>query len=317
MQDRIRRYVDGELSAADAAALERQLAAHPDLQTHVQFELHLRHRVQAVMQAQARETAPAELRSTIEGLLSAPAQEDAAVAAGPRSAKALNNGQASRNGARRSWLAEPRRVNYFAVAACLALVAGAVLFGIFAPQITSFRLSQPKSTLIDISQTAAPFAADEHSRCASNAEFRKQKLEFVDIEIASHELGEHLESHVVVPSFNALGYEFIGAGRCNVPVGEPSAHAIYRSKGPGERRPYLSVFIFADRGQFMLKEHGSDVPLKSGKPCEAGRNPKCHRKVKVFSDGEVVYVVSGCDQEKLEGAVQLLEDALAAARPLD
>jgi hypothetical protein len=74
------------------------------------------------------------------------------------------------------------------------------------------------------------------------------------------------------------------------------------------------VFIFADHGQFMLSEQGQDIPLKSGRPCEAGRSPKCSRKVKVFSDGEVVYVVSGCDQEKIDGAVQLLEDALAAAR---
>ena len=39
MQDRIRLYVDGELPPAESAALERELAGNPDLQSRVQFLL--------------------------------------------------------------------------------------------------------------------------------------------------------------------------------------------------------------------------------------------------------------------------------------
>ena len=313
MQDRIKRYVDGELSSADAATLERELAGNPSLQSHVQFELHLRHRVQAVMEGDASKMAPAELRGAITSTLAAEGNIPESAVIGRVSSQPGEVAPDSAQGTHRARLTQPRRVNFLAVAASLALVAGAVLFGIFAPQITRFQFNQPQTTRIDLSQTAAPFAADEHSRCTGDAERRKRQLEFTDIAAASTALGTHLASHVVVPDFGPLNYEFIAAGRSDVPVDEPSGHAFYRSKGSEERRPCLSVFFFADRGQFMLPEKGHDLPLPPGRSCEAGRSSKCHRKVKVFSDGQTVYVLSACDQDKLEAAVQLLEDALVAA----
>ena len=148
----IRQYCDGELNEEQISQIEQHLRDHPEDQAIVDSERELRKRIEGVVKADCPH-APAGLADKIKAEfakleVSSDSQEQT-YAYSPR-----------------SWSFGPSKANVFAVAASLALVVGAVLFGIFGNPIdmrgVTNRVQAAEAT------EAAESVGLEHINVASN-----------------------------------------------------------------------------------------------------------------------------------------------------
>ena len=134
--NRIRTFCDGELESAEHEAFEARTGAEADVAARVRYERTLKERVDVVMRGEAS-AAPPALREQVVRAMSEPvrtldAGTDTETATATATAADTNaNAAAGDEPIRRSWLTGPTRANVYAVAATLALITGAVLFGIF------------------------------------------------------------------------------------------------------------------------------------------------------------------------------------------
>lgn len=266
----IRAYADGELEAAEAEAVRAAVEADPDLAARVRFEQDLRQRVGSVMSEAP--SAPAGLREQI--LAPAPV--------------------ASITPEGRSWLAGPTRANFAAVAAVLVLVTGAIMLGIFGPQIDRLGIESPAEQLVG---DTALYVDGEHINCASDPAHRERKLGWTERAEASEALGMHLGGcRVEVPDLTELGFDFVGCGPCALPGPTTSGHLLYVRD---DRTAAASIFVVAEQGQYGDGEIDSTVDA-----------PGCSRLVFQGSDGDVHYFVCCCDDADFERLVEGLRQVL-------
>ena len=108
------------------------------------------------------------------------------------------------------------------------------------------------------------------------------------------------------------GYHFVAAGMCQVPGAEHSGHLLYRRWG-ADRQPMLSVFVVPDRHQFALQYNGRFQELQPLRQYCVQSASRCHGHVCLFTDGDTLYFVTGCDPAKVPEAAQMLEEAVAAS----
>lgn len=277
--DLIRQFVDGELAPSDAAALESRAEADEDLARRIRFERGLRTRVAHVMDGHA----PADLADRVRAALrDAPDTPDTSDT--PQTVGTIEP-------ERRSWLAGPARANVFAVAASLALIAGAVLFGIFGPRIDEFN-SAP--AVVDVLGKTAVYASQEHGRCAGNSNARDSKGRWKDAAVAADLIAEHLDvEHVPVFDLSDVGYRFLGAGNCKLPYAEQrSAHVIFTRPPEGDRAgAMVSIFIAVDEGQYDWDAmDGLDLLWD-----DADASEQCTHRVMHLRNSELVYFLVCCD----------------------
>jgi len=293
----IRQYVDGELTPEQAAAFERQMDARPELQAVVVSEQRLRERVGRIMRSDV--AAPAELAATVReslsrGRLVEPAQgatpaqcDDGAIsssAADPADAEATPTYRLFRN---------PTKANVFAVAASIALVAGAVLLGIFGPPLLQHRYEGPTIN-VRLMGEAAVMADNEHDRCVLDPAARRAEMRFRTPEAVRTNLAGLLGGVPPVFDLSAAGMELVGGGMCSLPPApDHTAHVLYERPG-GE--VMLSVFMQPDAGQFGELDPGQVYTPRHFGTVED--EPIC-----VFSDGSLVYIVSACVSDDLERAM--------------
>ncbi len=295
--DLIRRLADGELDDAARAHLE-QTVPKEKLTAAVTFEQSLRAHISRVVTA-TTPSAPQELREKIRAALqSADAvQSDEPIARIEPGA----GGPAVVN-------TTPRRfssANYLAVAASLALVAGAVLFGIFGPPIDQWGQNPGVSTAAEISQ----FASGEHDRCAIYPNNRKEKIEFTDPDICRARLSERLglqNHHVIIFDLDAedLGYAFIGGGSCVVPTYERSAHLMYRRDSEVAMPAMASIFIGSGKTNSQLAPgEWKELPFAAG----------CSHAVFTSTDGTLDYLLVCCDANDIAKLRKAIGEQLRAA----
>ncbi len=290
---RIRLYCDGELGSAEAAQMERTLAADAGCSCRADFERRLRVHVGRVMSAGCP-GAPPGLADRIRGDLAGPA------AHGDRPAAAA----AGRAGTR-AWLRGPQRANALAVAATLAVVAGAILYGIFGRSIDEW------GTPPDLVAEAVPFVADEHVRVAGNPGTLHAKAVLPTPRDAADDLSAYLAAPVRVEELAErlapIGWRFVGGGHCGVPVGDHSGHLIF-ARQPGRGPAMLSVFMVPDRGGYQISTEQGLVPLTPGRWVRLCAERKICRDVAVYSDGHLVYFLVACYPAAMEGADRALEE---------
>jgi anti-sigma factor RsiW len=280
----IRAYVDGELSSDEAAALEERAAADPDVALRLRFEQGMRERVRRVM---TECSTPDDLAGTVRDAIAAD-EEPIAIET-----------------ERRSWLAGPQRANVFAVAATLAVVAGAVLFGIFGRQIDTFRPNGPGGEITEI----ASFVADEHQRCAGRQESRDRKATWVVADEARARLGRHLGTDVEVFDLSALGYRFVGAGACHLPGRATSGHMIYtRSEPAPDGCPESMVSVFVVPSTTPV-DADLLLTLAPWEWTRAGEAPECSRRVGLSNDGTCLYYLVCCNEGDLGAVAELISQA--------
>ena len=287
---RVRQYCDEELPAPEAGQFERELAADPALAGRVEFERRLRDSVGRVMQDDCPRPS-ADLADRIRARL---AEAEPAADA---------NRQGALAGALAAFLRGPQRASIFAVAATLVLVGGAVLVGIFGTPIDGWR---PRP--VNLVAEALPFVSGEHDRCAGSVEAREAKAPFRRPEEAALQLSDRLGIRVLAVSLtNRLereGWSFVGGGRCGVPVDDPSCHLIYRRLDPDAGPVLLSLFMIPDRGNYRVTQDGADVAIRPGRWIEWR---ELSRPVRVYSDGELIYMMVMCHPQGVVGATEALE----------
>jgi hypothetical protein len=203
-------------------------------------------------------------------------------------------------------------VDWRAAAAVILLVTGAVLVGIFGTPLDQRGLMGSEQGESLVNETVE-FVTKEHRRCAMNEGVLLQKAEWRDRSRAQHELARYLGvQNVVLPDLSAKGYTFIGAGRCHVPGGDYSGHALYRRNVPGQAPAVLSLFLVPEASAHALvvddMPHLQDGEWKafhttsSDGPEDDGRPHAAHaiKTVPFSSDGAVLYLMTCCDGRDLE-----------------
>ena len=310
----IRLYCDGELSQEQVDQLQEHLHQHPEDRARVEFERKLRQHVHAVMQVQCR-CAPPELASGIHRRLTEAAADEPQTSAVQVADRQSRPPPAASTWSLVSWFHAPRRANIYAVAASLALVAGAVLFGIFGRPIDAWRRPQ----LVDLVADAVPFVATEHGRCADNGDARTNKATFRDPYLAAAELSSWLGATVsAVPltdRLNERGWEFFGGGYCGVPASKRSGHLIFTRDNKGSGPAILSVFVVRDDGGYSVWDRGAVVPLQPDNWHKLPAGKRFSREVWIYSDGDLIYLMVSCSSDELGQAAGALKDALGQASP--
>ena len=288
----LRMLADGELSAADQArvmdTMRVVVGGEASVGRQLQIEKNLR---DAVARSMRGDVAPAALRTRI-GQVLAEANVDS-------NAEEPVIGRIDREGAsvvrdRRSWLfrafASPQRASIAAMAAVLALIAGAVLFGIYGRAIDDV----PVQRGVDVVGNVAQYIDKEHGECTTSLEHIQQQSSFHTISEAEVGLTEALGAPVQAFDLSELGYDFVGAGRCEVPLDEqPSGHLMYRKTVNGKPGAMVSVFIAPVRGSCK----GICSGMKAGD--WAAAKASCKRRVLYSTDGKLVYFLVCCDDRDL------------------
>lgn len=275
----IRLYIDGELTPEESARLESLIESDESLRQRVDFERKLKGRVSDVMTGQDS-AAPPELAAQIRAKLD---NNEPAVAGSispqPRTA----------------WFEGPRRANIFAVAATLAIVAGAVLFGIFGQPIDKFRPNPATDVITDSSL----FVAGEHDRCVNDEASLNQKIKYTNPVAAYQFISTHLDTiSIPVIDLSAFGYEFVGAGPCGVPSAERSAHVMFRKlNSDKDMPPMVSIFMVPDTGQFR---YNVTLDAATGNWSVCPGESLTDRRVLISTDGQIAYFLCCCDENDLE-----------------
>lgn len=288
----IRQYCDGELNDEQTAQVEQHLQDHPEDQSIVDSERKLRKRIEAVIKADCPH-APVGLADQIKAELAKDdVSSDSEVEPYKYSLK--------------SWIAGPSKANMFAVAASLALVVGAVLFGIFGRPIDS------PSTGVSQAAEAAESVGLEHIKAATDTSWPDMDaMECYSCETAQKAYCRQLGTDRIPRiDLSLAGYEFKGGMVCEVPYCDTSYHLFYRQQnGQG----LVSIHIVRDTGKLNLDDgepFGSKMPLKTArfyldeeimgkKPC-----------VVVFSDGEIMYLVMACETNDTEQVIDSIQAAI-------
>lgn len=283
----IRQLADGELDAEQSARLRESVDAE-DLSRAVEFEQGLRRSVVRAMTAEVG-AAPAGLAEAITTSMQAEAHGD--TSAEDPVARIEPGEEAPVVTTRQGRFV---RANVLAVAATLLLVAGAVLFGIFAPPIDEWSRNASVAAAAEISE----FASTEHDRVALDDSVRQKKMEYTEPKSCCARISEMLgltgrQVSLFDLSAPGLGYQFIGAGPCHVPNYEQSAHLMYRRNRPGETPAMASIFV-CTRGP------SSSADLQPGDWLELPITSVCTHAVFTSTDGSVDYVLVCCDHGDLE-----------------
>jgi hypothetical protein len=200
----------------------------------------------------------------------------------------------------------PQRANILAVAAVLALIVGAVLFGIYGRSIDDVPAQRP----VDVVGNVAVFADTEHTECTTDKEHVQQESTWRTLAETEVGMTELLATRVRAFNLADLGYEFVGAGRCDAPLDkQPSGHMIYRKIVNGVPGPMVSIFVAPVRG--CCKSVCAN--LLPGE-WQAAKAASCKRRVLYSTDGKLLYFLVCCDERDLAGVGRAITAAQASSR---
>lgn len=295
---RIRQYVDGELSAAEAAPVEHALDSDPAVRDAAAFERCLKASVARHMTGEG--AAPADLRQRVAAAMAA---ERAKSGPSPSPEPGQVSRRADRGGEapHRRWslLRNPSHANVFAVAACLVIVAGAIAFGMFGPPLLRPATQQMTSANLEQLGVTADAAATEHDRCAINSENLAAKAKYHDVNSIQLNLARRLGvNSVPVFDLRDAGFDLIGGGECGLcPTTRNSVHLSYL-RHDGKTR--VSIFLQPNVGQFGTLEMGRVYWPEDFGTCQD--TPAC-----AWTDGALVYVLLACDAKDHARALNVIQ----------
>jgi hypothetical protein len=201
----------------------------------------------------------------------------------------------------------------FAVAATLALVAGAVLYGIFGKPIDEVGRT---GGMIDLVAAQIPlFTSAEHVRCAGSEAKREAKVKYHEPSEAAAGLSAHVGAAVRADSLalhlGMIGWTFVGGGPCCVPVEGRSGHLLFTRMDPPLGPAMLSVFMIPDCGRYEVATPQHLARVEAGRWIEIPARPDlAAREVSIYSDGRIVYFVVACSAAAMEGVEAAVEHAV-------
>lgn len=287
----IRQYSDGELSEEQSAQVEQYLQDHPEDKAIVDSERKLRSSIKTALIADCP-NAPAGLEDKIKADFANESQEETYAYS------------------QKAWSFGPNKANVFAVAASIALVIGAVLFGIFGnpidrPNMVVSRASEAAESVgmehIYVATTKGCLEDMAGSGCNNSASARKEYC----TQLGSDNLPKI--------DLSLAGYEFKNGMKCEVPHCETSYHLIYRQiKGRG----LVSIHIARDKSKNLDLEDGGE-PFESKTPLitsrfyldqvDMGSYRPC---VIAFRDSEFMYLVMTCIPKDTEQVINLIQASI-------
>jgi len=280
-QSMIRQYVDGELSTEQTAEFERAMVERLDLQHAVEFERQLR---RAVSSAMSTEAAPAALHDAVlRGLNEAEDAGDAVSieAEAEAEAEAAVAGRIGGGGL----LSSPIRANFFAVAASLALVVGAIMFGLWVPQIDNW--SHQES--MPVSQLEIPaYFSKEHCTSAAIGGRLDTAPAFEDVASATIGLSGLLDRSVTIFDLSDIGYEFSYAAPCKVCEADNrvTGRIMYKRTTP-TGAIYASIFL-------VPVEYGVGTDTDTSDWESVATVEQCLTRVVRHRDDRFVYYLTAC-----------------------
>jgi hypothetical protein len=297
----IRRFADGELDLNQRLAMERALEQSTELRRVLAFERELRTRVARVMH-RAAPTAPAGLHQKIaQALQEMPETADAAAILANITPDPSKDAVMA---PRRSPLTRP---NVFAMAASLALVAGAVLFGIYGTPIDRWRLGNTAGVapITEITE----FVTRAHDQLAGNAESREKTLCGQSCQDACSNISKQFGCPKEVPSIDlhGLGYEWIGHRELGIPHYQKSAQLVFHRTDPD--RPPAMASVFVGFGRMIEAEKVAEPGSWTTMPLSSG----CTHVVYLSSDGSIDYLLVCCDAGDMDRLAEAIGEQLVAS----
>lgn len=248
--DAIDRYVDGSMPPGETAAFEGRMADDPTLAKAVERTLADRQQLCTALKRVMATSTPSGLRARVVAALDAePLQSDESDTTPIHRAR---------------WFDGPRRANAFAVAASLALVAGAIAFGVFGPRISD----RPSRGSADtpVSEVAERMTA-AYDRCAAHGSCGAQGQPWTSAEEAGASLAALLGRPMIVPDLSALGFSFCSGGPFCVPGAcDRGGHLLYcRLDERGEQCAWMSVLVAPVETPYLAFDpFGRSGPLQCG-----------------------------------------------------
>jgi anti-sigma factor RsiW len=301
----IRLYCDGELPDEQAQPVEQQLQQDPRLAARLEFEQRLKEHVGAVMRADGPR-APAGLADTIRQTLAKDEgqPQDSRVGDAGAVVGRIDGGPQPAHGGR-AWWRGPNRANLFAVAACLALVVGAVLFGILGPPIDTLRVTGRADAAVE----AAAAVAGEHVKITNTLDMVVEGSRFHAPDEARRGLARDLGAPPPIFDISDLGFKFVAGDTCDLPRCERGCHFLYyRSQGkPG----IVSLHIVPDRGQFAVAGTAApdSLPLLTD---VIPKGPACQKDVLMWTHGGRSFLLAACQGIDVRAIAKRLQEALVA-----
>ncbi len=295
----VRKYVDGEMNAEEAAAFESRLTGDDALRAQMTFERSLRSAVERHMTADAP-LAPESLRAAIREMTAAETMPATAEPA------ATDSSGFSRL---REVFSGPKRANIFAVAACLLLVGSAVVVGMFGDEWgLGLRRSvhpMPIDEDFKIMATTVQQARGEHQRCL-DIDSRTVKIHYRTAQEIRRNLNRRLGAEVPVFDLSRSGLELVGGGECSLhPKPNSTVHLFFTD---GSSDAAFSVFLQVNDGQFG----GMENALATGKVYTPQDLEVCPGEpTGMFTDGRLVYITRASNAELHERGVRAILRALA------
>jgi anti-sigma factor RsiW len=290
----IRLYCDGELPDDQARQVEQRLGQDPSLRSLVESERRLKEHAGQVMAADGSPV-PAGLAGRVR---------DHGVGETTASAARIEVEPAPAT-ASRAWWSGPHRANVFAVAACLVLVAGAVLFGILGPSIDSLRMR----SVTDVAADAAAAVAGEHVVTTTDLRTVAARMPYHTADAADRGLARFLGAPGRIFDLRDLGYEFVAGSTCDIPHCDRGSHLIYcKSEG---KRGLVTLHIVPDRGQIAVGDNPFPTPL----PLSTDVVPEgsgCQKDVLVWSYGGHSYLLVVCVDNDVHRVAQRMQETLQA-----
>jgi anti-sigma factor RsiW len=278
----IRLYCDGELSPEQTSDFEQRLEANPGLKAVVVEQLEIERRMRGCVGSAIKShcpCAPKDLDQRIKVLFSQVTD------LGEPEPEVV--GRIGANGREYSRARLPNRANVFAVAATLALIAGAVLFGIFGRTI-----DETAAPPVDLVARAAISASEHHDSIASDEKAQKECATVA--EVASERLTQWMGVPVEVFDLKEVGYEFVGAEHCEITLPDRTAHLVYKSTTADARKPMVSIFIVPYSGKCGGLCQNMEVATWV---CAA--KGKCRHNVLYSTDKKLVYFLVCCNESDL------------------
>jgi hypothetical protein len=210
------------------------------------------------------------------------------------------------------WFSGPRRANAFAVAACLALVGGAVLYGIFGPTIDQHSENIPAVAAQQLVIESAVESSRQHGYCAGSRKAREERLTWRSPDEARQRLTELLQveaEDIQIFDLSAVGFEFHGCGECEFPGDDPAAQISFlRPQGENLAPIMVSFFIVPNHGQY---DNAMNNAMQLGEWYASDMNDRrCHHSVLRTIDDRFVYFLVCCDDQLLEPLGKLVSQQM-------
>ncbi len=318
----LRMLADDELTGDDLLRAQ-QLAQGENEQSHVsrrilEGERNLKHAVGKLM---GSPHAPQSLRAQVvriletsgalEGASSANASSEAVAGRigldDQRDSAGIEHANVVRRSPFTSLFASPQRANFAAVAAVLALIVGAVLFGIYGRTIDDV----PVQPAVDVAGNVAIYADAEHDQSTKKKSFiGKGKDVWSSVPDAEVHISELLGETFRVFDLTSLGYTFVAATPTNAPLNEqPSARLTYRKSLDVDSSvgALVSILVAPFRGcctTICAGMHAGEWRVADIKACK--------RRVVYSTDSRLLYFLVCCDERDQADIAQMISRIAAA-----